>query len=163
MRHTLATVVLALSVAAHSASPAVPRSEQQQLKAFLTQLGASDLAFVPTRLPPHFVFESFSVTGAPKGLDVSLTDQRYVGNPAKARIHEISFDTAYLEQQIATCSRKARRTLHVAGRPVYSDGSTVWRCLRAKDGRTVIVSAHGFLPADALAVLVTSARPVSMR
>jgi hypothetical protein len=165
MRHALATVALALAAAgaATAAPPAVPRSEQQQLKALLTQLGAPDLAVVPTRLPTHFAFESFSVTGTPTGLDISLTDQRYVGNPTKTRIHEISFDTAYFEQKIAACARKARRTLYVAGSAVYSDGSTVWRCLRARDGRVVTASAHGLVPTNLLAELVAAARPVTQR
>jgi len=164
VRRALAAFAVALAAAgaALAADPAVPLGEQRQLGALLTQIGAPDLAFVPTRLPPHFAFASFSVTGTPRGLDVSFADQRYAGNPTKARVHEISFDTAFFERTIATCSRRARRTLHVSGGAVFSDGSRVWRCVRARDGRVIVASAHGLMPVGALAGLVASARPVSL-
>ena len=37
---------------------------QLQLKALLVQIGAPDLALVPTSLPAHYAFESLSVTGS---------------------------------------------------------------------------------------------------
>jgi hypothetical protein len=159
MRHTLALVllVLAASGSALAAVPAVPRSDQRQLKALLVQVGAPDLALVPTRLPAHFAFESYSVTGSPLGLDVSLADQRFLKTPTQARLYEISFDTSYSR---GSCSSRSRKTLRVGGRTVYSDGTTVWQCVRTSRGRLVRTSAHGRLGATALAALVVSARPV---
>jgi hypothetical protein len=162
VRHTLAyvlvvLVVLALSGPALAAAPAVPRSHQRMLKALLVRIGAPDLALVPTSLPPHYAFESYSVTGSPAGLDVSLTDQRFLKNREQARLHEISFDTAYFR---GSCSSRSRTTLRVGGSRIYSDGTTVWRCLRASRDRLVRTSAHGPLAAAALAALVVSARPV---
>lgn len=165
VRRALAAFAVALAAAggALAADPAVPLGEQRQLRALLTQIGAPDLAFVPTQVPPHFAFASFSVTGTPRGLDVSFADRRYAGNPTKARVQEISFDTAYFEPTIASCSRRARRTLHISGRAVFSDGSRVWRCVRVREGRVIVASAHGLMSVGALAVLVASARPVSLR
>jgi len=159
VRHTLASVLLVLAASgpALAATPPVPRGVQLQLKALLVQVGAPDLALVPTSLPAHFAFESYSVSGSPLGLDVSLIDQRFLTTRAQARLHEISFDTAYLE---GSCSSRSRKTLRVGSRTFYSDGTTVWRCLRTSRGRLVRTSAHGPLAATALAALVVSARPV---
>ena len=127
------------------------------LKALLVQVGAPDLALVPTSLPTHFAFESYSVTGSPLGLDVSLADQRFLKTPTQARVHEISFDTAYFK---GSCSSRSRKTFRVGSSTVYSDGQTLWRCLRTSRGRLVKTSAHGRLAATELAALVVSARPV---
>ncbi len=135
----------------------MPASEQRQIKAVLARIGAGDLALVPTTLPKHYAFESFSVTGSPLGVDVSLTDQRFLKNPTIARLHEISFDAAYFK---GTCSAKSRQTLRVASRAVYTDGTSVWRCTRTPKGHLVRMSAHGRLADTALALLVASAQPV---
>jgi hypothetical protein len=144
-----------------AAGPPVPRSEQLQMKSLLGQIGARDLAIVPTRLPAHFGFESFSVTASPIGLDVSLTDRRLRGDVTKARTYEISFDDAYFTEPLKACASKASRTLRVNGTRVFSDGSSVWRCIRTPRGRLARISAHGRLPAKGLAVLVASARAVT--
>jgi hypothetical protein len=153
----LATLALATCGAARAAAPVVPTDVQRQLKVFLAQLGAADLAFVPTRLPSHYAFESYSVTGSPVGLDVSLLDQRLLRTPARARVSEVSFDTAYVKGR---CSSKSRKILRVGSSRVYSDGTTVWQCSRTPRGRLVRTSAHGRLAPAALAALVVSARPV---
>jgi len=159
IRRVLLFAFLFLTVcgSALAAKPAIPKSEQSQMKAVLRQIGAGDLALVPTSLPPHFAFESFSITGSPLGIDVSLTDQRFLKTPTAARVHEISFDAAYFK---GTCSRNSRQTLRVASEAVYTDGKTVWRCVRTSKGHLVRMSAHGLLANTALAVLVASARPV---
>jgi hypothetical protein len=141
----------------------VPAGEQAQLAALLSQLGATELALVPTRLPSHYAFESFSVTGTPPGLDVSLVDQRYLADPTQARVREISFDTAYYNRPPGTCGRRANRALRLGHTTVYSDGSVVWRCLSTPRGRVVTVSAHGRLAPAALAALIASAQPVTTR
>src|SRR5215510_12494842 len=84
VRRMLASVflVLAASGPALAAAPAVPRSDQLRLKAILVQVGAPDLALVPTSLPAHYAFESYSVSGFPLGLDVSLIDERFLKTPA---------------------------------------------------------------------------------
>jgi hypothetical protein len=144
------------SAAGAAAKPAVPRFQQLELKAILSQIGAPDLAVVPTALPPHFGFESFSVTGTPPGLDVSLTDQRFIKTPKQAIQHEVLYDSAYLKGAADSCSSRSRKTLQVNGSTVYSDGKTVWRCLRSSRGRLVKTSAHGHLGESALASLVAS-------
>jgi hypothetical protein len=159
VRRTVASVLLALAASgpALAAAPVVPRMEQRMLKALLVRIGAPDLALVPTSLPARFAFESYSVEGGPLGLDVSFTDQRFLKTPAQARVHEISFDTAYFK---GSCSSRSRTTLRLGGTRVYSDGTTVWRCVRTVRGRLVRTSAHGRLAVAALAALVVSARPV---
>ncbi len=131
------------------------------MKSLLSQIGARDLAIVPTRLPAHFAFESFSVTGSPTGLDVSLTDRRLRDDATKARTYEISFDDTYFARPLRACASKASRTLRVYGTRVFSDGSSVWRCIRTPRGRIARISAHGRLPDKALAVLVASAHTVT--
>jgi hypothetical protein len=154
----LASVLLVLVTgdSARAAAPPVPTSVQRELKALLVQLGAPDLALVPTNLPSHYAFESYSVTGSPLSLNVSLLDQRLLKTPARARESQVSFDTAYFKRP---CSSKSRETLRVGGSKVYSDGATVWRCSVTSLGRQIKASAHGRLSPRALAALVVSARP----
>ena len=158
----LASVVFVLAAggSALAAAPVVPRTHQRELKALLVQIGAPDLALVPTSLPPHFAFESYSVTGTPPGLDVSLVDQRFVKTPKQATLHAISFDSAYFRGALGSCSSRSRKTLRVHSGTVYSDGTTVWQCLRTSGGRVVRTSANGRLAESALATFVASARPV---
>src|SRR5262245_33935804 len=154
----LATAACALAAAgsALAATPVVPRSQLVQLRSLLTSIGATDLMVVPTRAPAHYAFESSSVTGDPPGLNLSLADRRHLKNPTEARRYEIAYDTEYLHGR---CSAHSRKTLRAGGTPVYSDGTTVWRCLRGSRGRLVKASAHGPLGQRALAALVASARP----
>ena len=154
----LASVLLALATSgsALAAAPVVPSRDQSQLKALLAQIGAPDLALVPTAAPAHYAFESYSVSGSPVGLDVSLIDQRLLKNQNKARQYEISFDTTYLRGR---CASRSRTTLRIGGTRVYSDGTTVWRCVRTSRRRLVKTSANGRLAVAKLAVLVVSARP----
>ena len=162
MRHILGALVVALAAtgSAQAAAPVVPTTHQRELKALLVQIGAPDLALVPTSVPAHFAYESYSVTGSPPGLDVSLVDQRYVRNPKQAPLHAISFDSAYFKGALGSCSSRSRKTLRVGSATVYSDGTTVWRCLRTSRGRVVRTSANGRLAQSALAAFVMSARRV---
>ena len=163
MRRLLAGAALlavASAAPALAAGPATPRADQLAIKTLLGQIGASDLALVPTRLPAHFAFESFSVTGSPLGLDIALADQRFVKTSAEARAHEISFDAAYFKGDPARCSSNSRKTLRVGSNTVYSNGTSVWRCLRTSRGRLVKASARGGLTETSLAALVVSAVPV---
>src|SRR5207302_2783517 len=97
MRYTVASALVALTAAcpALAAAPVVPKSDQHTLKALLVQIGAPDLALLPTSLPAHIVFQSYSVTGSPFGLDVTFTDRRFLKTATEARTHEISVDNAY--------------------------------------------------------------------
>jgi len=153
-------LALAASDCALAAAPPVPRTQQRELKALLAQIGAPDLALVPTSAPAHFGFESYSVSGSPPGLDVSLTDTRFRKTEAQTLQHEISFDSAYFTRPLRLCASGSRETLKVGGHVLYSDGGSVWRCLRSARGRVVITAAHGHLGLPALGALVVSARPV---
>ena len=154
-----AAFLVAVGPALAAISP-VPRTQQQELKALLTQIGAPDLALVPTVAPAHFGYESYSVSGSPPGLDVSLTDKRFRKTQAEALAHEISFDSAYLKGTVRSCSNGARETVKVGRKLLYSNGGSVWRCFRTARGRVVITAAHGHLSLPGLAALVASARAV---
>ena len=156
----VALVALAGAASALAAGPATPRADQLAIKSLLGRIGAPDLALVPTRLPAHFAFESFSVRGSPVGLEISLADQRFLRTPTEARLHEINLATAYFDGGLARCSSSSRKTLRIRSMTVYSDKRSVWRCLRTSRGRIVKASAHGPLANTALATLVASERPV---
>ena len=164
MRHMLASVVFFVLAASGSAlaaaAPLVPTTPQRELKALLVQIGAPDLALVPTSRPAHFAYESYSVTGSPPGLNVSLIDQRFVKAPQLAVLHAINYDSAYFKGGLGNCSSGSRKTFHVGGGAVYSDGTTVWRCVLTSRGRVVRTSADGRLAESALATFVASVRPV---
>jgi hypothetical protein len=144
---------------ATAAAPVVPPAEQAQMKGVLAQIHASDLGLVPTALPPHFVFDSYSLTATPAGLDVSFADRRLFSNERATRSHEISFDTAYFTGALRRCGAGAKRTLRLGGRVVFVRGSTAWLC--ARSGRRIVkASATGVATGEALARLVASARPI---
>jgi hypothetical protein len=168
VRHLLGAGVFAVSGALLVAAPGVsalarpvtPKAAQQTIRFLLRQIGAPDVALVPTRVPPHFAFESYSVTGSPPGLDVTFADQRFLKSADQARQHEISFDTQYLGRTPRGCAAGSRTTLRVVGVAVYANRTTVWRCTTTARGHLVKVSASGPASHPALAVLVVSARPV---
>ena len=148
-------------LAVPAAAAVTPKAIAAQAKSLLTQICAPELALSPTRLPAHYAYESFSVTGTPAGLDLSYADQRFTANPTILRVHEISFDTSYLPKHATTCARPGTSTLRVSGMTIYYDKSLVWRCTRTPHGRLVEESANGRLPRAALASLVASAAPLT--
>ncbi len=154
----LAALVVAGSSSAAAAS-ATPASIKLEIKALLSQIGAGELAIVPTRLPRHFAYESYSVTGSPMALDVSFADRRFMATSDQAREHGISFNASYFKQALSRCGTGARKTFRVAGVKVYSDGATVWRCVLTR-GRVVKEAANGRAADTALAMLVLYARPI---
>ncbi len=125
----------------------------------LAQLGAPDLARVPTRLPRHYAFESYSVTAHPLGLDVSFADQRFINDPTKTHEYEISFDTSYVSGSAPNCSANAKRTSRVAGTTVYIAGNTVWHCAETQRGKLLKDTANGRTSHTNLALIVLSVRP----
>jgi hypothetical protein len=162
VRNILASVVcvLAACASAQAAVPVVPRYVQLQARNLLGQMGASGLALVPTSVPRHFAFESYSVTSSPPGLEVTFVDQRFLKTQAEARRHEIGFETAYFKGALRSCSSGSRRSVRLGRTTVYSDGTTVWRCARTASGRVVRTSASGRLAESALAAFVVSAAAV---
>jgi hypothetical protein len=151
----------ALGAGAAGTKQIIPTEVQFEAHTLLTQLAAKELDVIPTRLPPHYAFESYSVTGQPLGLDVSFADQRQIKDPNKTHELEISFDSSYLKGALGACGAKARRTIRVGGTGVFVSGTTVWRCLPAGKDRSVRVAATGKLAPGSLAVLVAYARPAA--
>ena len=160
MERLAATALAVLAVGASSASgatPAVPAFEQQQIKALLTQVGFADLAFAPTRLPPHFGFESYSVGGSPAGLNVTFLDQRFAATPAQAHAHEFSLDVGYLAHG-TSCNAGAKTTARIVGVTVYSNAARAWRCFATGHGRIARAVVSGNATRAALAAVVASVR-----
>lgn len=158
-----AALAAAAGLGASAAAPKqlIPPAVQFEVRAVLGQLGAKRLEVAPTRLPAHYAFESYSVTGQPPGLDVSFADQRHIKDPNKTHALEISFDSSFLKGALGTCGAKSRRTLRVGGTEIFVSGSTVWRCLASGKGAPVRVAATGKLGPQALALLVAYARPLA--
>jgi hypothetical protein len=159
---SLTVVAVAGALSAAAGASVTPKAVQVQAKTFLVQIGAAGLGFAPTRLPPHYAYESFSVTGSPAGLDLSFADQRLISNPTKMREHEISFDTSYVPNRARTCPAEARNTLQSGGTTLYFDKASVWRCVSTAHGHMVkeSVNGSGIVPRASLAVLVASAVPI---
>ncbi len=151
----LSLVALAAPAAARAAS--VPKGEQLEAKAFLASAGAPDLAYFPARLPAHFAFESYSVSGSPLNLDLSFRNLHFIANPDVMRVHEVSFDASYLAG--GSCGAGAHGTAKIGGVTVYESAKKVWRCLRSARGHNVKVEASGPAPLSSLGILVAYARP----
>lgn len=161
MRVVCATIIAALAcLAAGVAGGALtPSAQEAAAKALLAQIGAPDLAYAPTRVPPNYVYASYSVTGNPQGLDVSFANKRFDANVEQTALHEISFDTSYLSNGEQSCGDAAHQTLRLSGITIYANGRVVWRCVRTIRGRTVRESATGFVPQSDLTLVLMSARP----
>jgi hypothetical protein len=155
-RCAIAVVAFAGSLSTLAAAAGTPKGTELEAKAFLVQAGAPGLGFFPTRAPLHYVFESYSVTGSPPGLDLAFSDTRFIANPTEMREHEITFDTSFLNKR--SCVDGATKHLHVGGTTIYDAGHLVWRCVTIAGGRLVRESASGPASAATLAVLVAYAR-----
>jgi len=167
-RRVIELVVLVLVLAAGAGSlavragaapnaPAVPAEARVQARAFLKEIGGSDLVFFPTRLPTRYAYQSYSVTGAPLGLDLAFIDPHYTSNATKIHKHEITFDVGY--QGKAPCSSGSHGVFRVGGLRLFRTNTMVWRCVQSAGGKKVKESATGNVGAAKLAVLVASARP----
>lgn len=145
-------VCVALAVPASAAASPVPRPTQFAVKTFLAQAGAPDLAYFPGRLPAHFAFESYTVSGNPQDLNLSFRNKRL----AKNANQEISFDAVYLHG--GPCRAHAPRMVRLGGVTLYETKTQVWRCVQSAHGHTVKEVAVGAAPLQSLAILVAYAR-----
>ena len=157
-------VSLIVTGAAGASSPATPIAQQQQIGSTIASLGARDLAFVPTRAPRHYAFESYSITGSPTSLEIVFSDQRFISTATLARKHEIEFTASYVKGPLSSCAAGALKTLALTGGPVYWNGTSAWRCVLVSPGRGRLLklSATGAAVASAaLADTVNSAKHIS--
>jgi hypothetical protein len=141
--------------------PVTPVGVQQQLSMLLAQFGARDLALTPTRLPVHYQYESFSISGSPAGIDLTYVDQRFLKDATIAHQHEIGFDSGYLGGP-SRCASGSRTSFRENGTVIYAGApggvKSVWRCVAGSHGRDVKLSAHGPVPDRELAVLLLAPR-----
>jgi len=151
----VAVVVAALGAGGAAAGSVTPPSLRAQAQATLSLIHASDLAVFPTRLPAHYAFDSYSVSGSPASLNVTFADKRFEATSAQLGRHAVSYDVSYFRGK--RCSDGASHSLRLDGVTLYEDANLVWRCVPA--GRHVLVeSAHGRASKSSLAVIVASAR-----
>jgi hypothetical protein len=139
---TLAALVLHAAAAAAVTAPAVPPFIQSQL---VKRAGTT--AYVPTRLPFHYRYRSFTVAPGTAKVTLRFTDSRFAPSPTRTLTFTASRFTG------TSCGAGKLKTLQLAGNKVYWDGTRAWRC---QDG--VILAAVGAnLPDSALGRVVASA------
>jgi hypothetical protein len=141
---SLAAATLVLSAASVSAgeAPAVPPFIQNQLA---KRAGAT--AFVPTRLPFHYRYRSFSVAPGTAKVTLRFADNRFAPSPTRTVTFTASRFTG------ARCAAGKRKTLQLAGNKVYWDGTRAWRC----QGGVILAAVGANLPDSALGRVVASA------
>ena len=149
-------VWLALAAPALALASPVPPETRLEAKSFLAQAGAPDLAYFPARLPAHFAFESYTVSGIPQDLDLSFRNKRLAKNADQMRLHAISFDAFYLHGR--KCSAGSDGIVRLAGVTLYESKTQVWRCVQSAHGHSVKEVAAGAAPLASLAMLVAYAR-----
>jgi hypothetical protein len=152
----LAVAILAAGVAASGAlAGATPAPDRLQAQAILDSLHAKDLEIFPTRVPTHFVYDSYSVTASPPSLNVTFADSRHESNPAELGEYALSFDASYFRGK--ACKNGASHTLRVGGVTMYEDANLVWRCVNGTH-HPIVISAHGRAAKQALATIVAYAK-----
>lgn len=149
----LAFIVLAAPAAAHvDSKPLVPPFVQKLIKA-----KARTLAYMPTRTPSGYRYRRYRWDAGRRVLLIVLADRRF---PPDGR-HSITFTATRFGGTLASCGNGREKTLQMGGNKVYWDRSTVWRCVRAADGRLVKLAASGpNLPDVALGRVAASAKRV---
>jgi hypothetical protein len=157
-RRALALAFLAVVAAPAAAAQVTPDSVRAQAQGLLGSVGASDLAVFPTRLPAHYAYDSYSVTGSPPSFNVTFADKRFEASSAQLGQHALSFDASYFRGK--QCANGASETLRVGGIKLYADATLVWRCI-ATPHHVVVESAHGRAAKASLAIIVAYARPAA--
>jgi len=118
---------------------------------------AGGLAYVPTRAPFGYRYQSYRWDPATKQLTVRLHDRHYSRSNAN---RTVAVTAEWLKLPIAKCGDGNEKSYQVDGNRVFSAGGTlVWRCVRGTGGRTVkILVAGRNLPASTLAIVASSVK-----
>jgi hypothetical protein len=143
-----------------------PGSAQRQVT-LLANVGARDLAYVPTVTPRHYAFAAAGA--APCSSSMLLHDMRHRASTSDRQKHMVEFSVVCFPGSRALCADGAIRTFRRSGLVVYWDGVSAWRCQQTPNGRLVKISASKtfngrptlpHLPAEDLAAVVASAKRV---
>jgi hypothetical protein len=136
------------SAAAAKPTPVVPPFIQH-----LAQAKAGAVAYVPTRVPFRYRYVGYGWNG--RMLVIKVADRRF---PLDGR-HSVAFTARRYSGALASCGTGREKTLQMGGNKVYWDGAVAWRCVRARDGRLVRLTASGpNLPDVALGRVVASGK-----
>ena len=133
----LAGSVIGLSLpalGAHAATaPAVPLRAQIALAK-----AARGLAFIPTRIPSGYRFQSYRLGQSPSTVVLRFARTK----PAGSRPAWFTVTTRRFSGSRAACADRRLQTLQMGGNKVYWDGTTAWRC-QAVPGGLVRVNVTG--------------------
>jgi hypothetical protein len=153
-------LLLVLAPAAGAAGPAVPASEQLQMKTVMGMFGSDDLAYVPAVLPANYRLSREQTVSTQ--LTVTFTNGKYPDDSAKSNASALNFAAQVFKGKLSTCSKGSLGMRVVAGKTVYLKAQAVWRCLRSPSGRLVVVFANSpTLSYTQLAQVVASAKHIS--
>jgi hypothetical protein len=143
VRKPLAAVVLLLALApsALAATPAVTADQQQQMKTVLGMLGADDLAYVPSLVPPHYVETTSQTSGTQ--ITLTFTNSKCSATSAKANASALNFSAQPYKHKLASCANGSNAVTKFQGKTIYVKAQdVVWRCVRAPSGHLVVVFAN---------------------
>jgi hypothetical protein len=150
MKIAFVATVLALALApAAGAKPAplVPLEQQAQMKQVLSSFGFNDLAYVPTKAPADYTYES-NVVNSTQNL-ITLQDGSAV----------TYFTAQFFTGKLSNCGKGSQVKLTVAGSTVYSKGTNVWRCVSGTGGKVVKINGSGLgLSREDLGTMIASAK-----
>ena len=152
MRTVFVAIVLALTLAPMAgakSAPLVPLEQQSQMKQILSSFGFDDLAYVPTKAPANYTYQS-NVVNSTQNL-ISLQDGAAV----------TYFSAQFFSGKLNNCGKGSQVKLTIAGTTVYSKGANVWRCVGATGGKVVKINGTGpGLSREDLGTMIASAKHV---
>jgi hypothetical protein len=159
LKKALAVIALLLASAtsAQAATPLVPRAIQNQVKDLMAQFGGSQLSYVPTTAPIHYVLASFGTSSSL--ISYTVADTRFpTGSPKERAI--FVFITPF-RGKLGTCRKAPDGTMTVGTKTVYFDGYAAWRCVLAPGGQLVKLTAKSsVIRGPALAAFVAAIQPI---
>lgn len=134
-------------------------TDAQEIEGALSHFDALDLAYFPAKGPAHYTL----VTNNANGTQFLLTfaDRRFAHEaPTVGRSHALIYTVARYHGKLAACGGAKPRTIAVAGKHVYWNGSTAWLCLKTSKGTLIRVSAYGpFLNGQQLGLVIATTKP----
>lgn len=118
---------------------------------------AGPLAYVPTRSPFGYRYQSYTWDAKGKHLTVRLHDRHYRASNAN---RTVAVTAEWLDGPLSRCGDGNEKSYQVGGSKVWSSGGTLaWRCVRGANGKVVKILAAGKnLPASTLAIVAASVK-----
>ncbi|MFL5954906.1 MAG: hypothetical protein ACJ76I_12455 [Gaiellaceae bacterium] len=118
---------------------------------------AGPLAYVPTRAPFGYRYQSYVWNGTTRQLTVRLHDKHYASTNGA---HTVAVTAEWLSGPPSRCGSGNEKSYQVDGNRVFSAGGDLaWRCVKGAGGRFVKILAAGRnLPASTLAIVASSVK-----